>query len=77
MHVELIDMQPNTQYNLMPHSTHPDYENPGSTCMTDDTGYCVTDRFAYHEAGETVWVTVTGPDGTETRSNDLFWEGEA
>jgi hypothetical protein len=77
MHVELVGLLPNTHYDLMPHSTAPTYSNPGGDCTTDDTGYCVTDQFAYHEAGDTVWVTATGPDGVELRSNDLFWEGEA
>jgi hypothetical protein len=77
MHVELVGMQPNTSYGLMPHSTHPDYENPGGDCTTDDTGYCVLDAFAYHEAGNTVWVVATAPDNTEIRSNDLYWDGEA
>lgn len=74
MHVELVNMQPNTHYDLMPHSTADGYSNPGGDCTTDENGYCVTDQFAYHVEGDTVWVTVTGPDGTELRSNDLVWE---
>jgi hypothetical protein len=74
MHVELVNMQPDTHYDLMPHSTAEGYSNPGGDCITDGNGYCVTDQFAYHVEGDTVWVTVTGPDGTELRSNDLVWE---
>ncbi|GAB3460417.1 hypothetical protein GCM10027436_67960 [Actinophytocola sediminis] len=77
MHVELVGMQPNTPYRLMPHSTAPTYANEGGDCPSDANGYCVTDQFAYHVEGDTVWVTVTAPDGTVTRSNDLVWEKAA
>lgn len=74
MHVELVGMRPNTSYHLQPHSTSPTYSNPGGDCTTDANGYCVTDQFAYQVEGDTVWVTVSGPDGVETRSNDMVWE---
>ena len=75
MHVELIGLAPNTAYDLMPDSTDTLYENPGYTITTDDSGYGVTDQFAYHGVGNTVWVTATSQaDGSVTRSNDLPWE---
>jgi Fibronectin type III domain len=74
MHVELVGMQPNTMYHLQPHSSSPTYGNPGGDCGTDANGYCVTDQFAYHVEGDTVWVTATSPDQTVTRSNDMVWE---
>lgn len=74
MHVVLTGMQPNTSYQLDPHSSNPGYGNPGGDCVTDAQGSCTTDQFAYQVAGDTVWVTATAPDGTVFRSKDLFWE---
>jgi len=74
MHVVLTGMRPNTTYRLMPHSTAPTYSNPGGNVTTDANGYGVTDQFAYHVEGDTVWVIATDPNDVETRSNDLVWE---
>ena len=74
MHIELSGMQPNTRYTLMPHASSPTYSNPGGYVTTDANGRAVTEQFAYHVEGDTVWVVATDPNGVETRSNDLVWE---
>jgi hypothetical protein len=74
LHIELANMRPNTHYTLVPHSTGA-YQGPNGQCTTNASGSCVvSDQIAFHEEGNTVWVTATAPDGTATRSNDLFWE---
>jgi hypothetical protein len=74
MHVVITGMQPNTSYRLMPHSSSPTYSNPGGSVTTDANGDAVTDQFAYHVEGDTVWVVATDPNRVETRSNNLVWE---
>jgi hypothetical protein len=71
MRVELVDMQPNTTYQLMPN-----YGNPGHGVTTDGNGYALVESvFAYHEEGRTVWVTATPESGgTATESNRIVWE---
>jgi hypothetical protein len=74
IHVALSGMQPNVTYSLTADSTSPTFNPPGGSCTTDANGSCVADgQIAYHEEGQTVWVTATGPGGTQTRSNELVW----
>jgi hypothetical protein len=74
LHVELTGMLPNTTYRLVADSTGPVFDPPEGGCTTDGNGSCVADgQIAYHEEGYTVWVTATGPDGTQIPSNRLDW----
>jgi hypothetical protein len=73
MHVQLTGFEPNTRYNIMPHSDDPGYSNPGSGQTTDDTGAFAFDAFQYFGAGHLVWVSVDTSSGTIT-SPKIRWE---
>jgi hypothetical protein len=75
MAVTLDGLAPNTTYTLMPHSSDPEYDNPGAGVRTDENGDYFTERFAYAGVGHTVWVTATSEaDGTVVRSDNYVWE---
>jgi hypothetical protein len=73
MHVELTGFPPNTEVSVEPHSTEPTYHNDGHTFITDENGNGGGDKFAYAGVGETVHVNADF-NGTQVRSNDVFWE---
>jgi hypothetical protein len=72
MHVVLTGFQPNTHYELQPHSDDPSYGNPGSGQDTDANGTVEFDAFEYFGTGHRVWVTTTTSSGT-VESNHLLW----
>jgi hypothetical protein len=72
MHVELVGFAPDTSYDIQPHSSHPDYSNPGHGTPTDVNGNAVIDEFAYTGPGDTVWVTTTF-EGNPIESEHIGW----
>lgn len=67
MHIVMTGFEPNTDYDIEPHSTG-NYHNSGHRSRTDSQGNKVLDAFYYHVAGDTVWVTVG-----DIESNRLEW----
>ncbi len=75
MAVTLDGLQPNTTYEIIPHSSDPEYGNEGAGVTTDENGDYFTERFAYAGVGHTVWITArSDADNSVVRSNDYVWE---
>ncbi|HEX7301762.1 fibronectin type III domain-containing protein [Lentzea sp.] len=70
MHVVMTGFTPNTKYDVMPHSSHDNYNNPGRGTTVDSKGYAEFDAFYYYITGTSVWVTAGGVE-----SNRLEWTG--
>jgi hypothetical protein len=71
--VRIENLRPNTKYEIKPWTSRWGNFNPGATLTTDAKGNMVVDdRFPCSAVGQTVWVTVEGPEGTYT-SNKFVW----
>jgi hypothetical protein len=71
--VQIENLRPNTKYEIKPWTSRWGNFNPGATLTTDAKGNMVVDdRFPCSAVGQTVWVTVEGPEGTYT-SNKFVW----
>jgi hypothetical protein len=73
MHVQLTGFEPNTDYDIIPHSDDPNYSNTGSGQTTDANGSVSFDAFQYWGSGHMVWVTVSTSSGT-VKSPEIRWE---
>ncbi|GHH44095.1 hypothetical protein GCM10017774_43030 [Lentzea cavernae] len=60
--------EPGATLDVMPHSSHPGYSNPGHRLRADSAGNANLQAFYYHGVGHTVWVTAGG-----VTSNRLTW----
>ena len=73
MHVELVGFPENTWCEIDPVSSRDDYHNDGHGMSTNDSGYAVTDQFAYSGPGDSIFVVVTLPDGSTVQSRTIVW----
>ncbi|MEJ3746489.1 fibronectin type III domain-containing protein [Actinomycetes bacterium KLBMP 9797] len=71
MRIVLRGFEPNTEYEILPHSDKWYDYNPGATRRTDDNGRLTFEDFPFGSPGQHIWVTV---DGVE--SNHYLWEAE-
>lgn len=69
MHVVLHGFAPNTKFDVDPHSSDPNYTNPGSGQRTDANGTVDFEAFYFAQVGNQAWVTADG-----VKSNVITWQ---
>jgi fibronectin type III domain protein len=73
MHVVLTGFEPNTEYDITPHSSNDDYHADDAHYTTDDNGRVSFDTFQYYWVGDDVWVSVCVDDENSVESNHMKW----
>jgi hypothetical protein len=73
MHVALSGFEPNTEYDITPHSSNDDYHADDAHYTTDDDGSVSFDTFQYYWVGDDVWVSVCVDDDNSVDSNHMKW----